>query len=89
MEQVHVFYSGRVQGVGFRFVVLDLAAKSGVCGWISNLLDGRVELLAQGKKDKLEEFLNSIAGYFSSYIHGINLEWSEVTKELEGFEVKY
>ena len=89
MEQVHVFYSGRVQGVGFRFTVLDLAGGLGVSGWVSNLADGRVELLAQGQKGKLDELLNRIQEYFSRYIQDTRLEWTQAGKELEGFRVKY
>ena len=54
----HVYYSGRVQGIGFRFTAQRIAEELGVCGWVKNLDDGRVEILAQAGEDKLKDFLH-------------------------------
>jgi acylphosphatase len=56
----HVFYEGRVQGVGFRYTVKNLARGFDVSGWVRNLPDGRVELQAGGDPDEVEAFLESI-----------------------------
>ena len=56
-----VFYEGRVQGVGFRYTVRQIAKGYDVAGWVRNLADGRVELLAGGEKEEVEEFLQGIA----------------------------
>jgi acylphosphatase len=53
-------YEGRVQGVGFRATVLGLARGFDVIGSVRNLLDGRVELIAQGDSKEMEEFLSAI-----------------------------
>ena len=57
MITVSVCYEGKVQGVGFRSSILSLAKGFEVTGWVKNLPDGRVELLATGEKAEVEEFL--------------------------------
>ena len=57
----HVFYEGHVQGVGFRYTVRQLAKGFDVTGWVRNLPDGRVELLAGGEPDEVSAFLAAIA----------------------------
>lgn len=60
MSGVQVFYEGRVQGVGFRYCVRQLACGYEVTGWVRNLPDGRVELQACGDAAELEQFLEAI-----------------------------
>ena len=55
-----LFYAGRVQGVGFRYSVKQLAAGYEVIGWVRNLPDGRVELQVGGTREEVEEFLAAI-----------------------------
>lgn len=60
MPAKRVIYEGRVQGVGFRYTVKDLARGFDVTGWVRNLPDGTVELQAMGEKDELDGFLHEI-----------------------------
>ena len=60
LVRVHVHYSGRVQGVGFRYTVKSLVPGYDVLGIIRNLPDGRVELVAEGERAELEAFLQAI-----------------------------
>ncbi len=60
MSGVQMFYEGRVQGVGFRYCVRQLACGFEVTGWVRNLPDGRVELQACGDPAELEQFLEAI-----------------------------
>lgn len=56
VKTLHCLISGKVQGVGFRAWTKRIADQMGICGWVRNLKDGRVETLAQGEEEKLEEF---------------------------------
>lgn len=87
-RRVRIFYSGGVQGVGFRYTVKSVAPGFEVTGLVRNLPDGRVELVAEGVKDELEAFRQDIRG--SGLEHFIRKEeaiWSEATGEFHGFEI--
>jgi len=60
MKTLRVHYEGRVQGVGFRYTVKNLAREFEVSGTVANLPDGRVELLASGDSDEVDAFLEAI-----------------------------
>ena len=60
MVAKHVFYEGRVQGVGFRYTVRHIAKGYDVLGWVRNLPDGRVELLAGGEPEEVTGFLDAL-----------------------------
>lgn len=73
-----VFYEGRVQGVGFRYTVRQLAKGFDVTGWVRNLPDGRVELLAGGEPDEVEAFLAAITeSELAGFIKGIQAHPAE------------
>lgn len=88
-RQIHVYYTGRVQGVGFRFTAEDIARDLGVLGWAKNLGDGRVEVAAEAEEAALKEFLERINKYFSRYIQDIDVKWLEATGEFEDFGIKF
>ena len=85
---MHIFYSGHVQGVGFRYTVRSVAAGFEVTGAVRNLLDGRVEMIAEGDREELEAFRKAIrdAG-LEHFIRDENLTWGEATNEFRGFEI--
>lgn len=89
IKRVHVFYSGRVHGVGFRFTAEALARSLKVNGWVRNLGDGRVELLAEGEEAALKDFLTSLAEEMSGYIIDAETSWEEPTGGLKGFGTKF
>jgi acylphosphatase len=61
MVAKQVFYSGRVQGVGFRYTTKKIAAEFDVTGWVHNLPDGRVELVAIAEdEEELQAFLTEV-----------------------------
>ncbi|MDJ0735462.1 MAG: acylphosphatase [Nostocaceae cyanobacterium] len=55
--RAHVFISGRVQGVGYRFATVETASQLGLSGWVRNLTDGRVEAVFEGWHDTVEEII--------------------------------
>ena len=85
---MQIFYSGRVQGVGFRYTVRTVAAGFEVAGAVRNLADGRVELVAEGDKNELEAFQGAIreAG-LAANIRNEDVVWSEAVGGFRGFEI--
>ena len=87
-SRLHIFYSGRVQGVGFRYTVRTLATGFEVTGTVRNLFDGRVELLAEGAQEELEAFRRAIQdSEVGRFIRNEDVDWSEARGELRGFEI--
>jgi acylphosphatase len=87
-ERLHIFYSGRVQGVGFRYTTKVTAHGYEVTGVVRNLPDGRVELVAEGERDELEAFRlgvqDSAAGGF---VRQEEVHWGTAKNEFRGFEI--
>ena len=87
-RQLRVFYTGRVQGVGFRYTVKTVASGFDVVGTVRNLPDGRVELVSEGQPEELDAFRAAIreAG-LAGFIRQEAPEWAEPTNEFRGFEI--
>ncbi len=87
-SRLQIFYSGRVQGVGFRYTVKRVTAGFEVTGTVRNLPDGRVELVAEGAEAELKEFQQAIrdAG-LEHFIENEDVSWREATGECRGFEI--
>ena len=83
-----VHYTGRVQGVGFRYTVKSMAAGFDATGVIRNLPDGRVALVIEGDRTELEAFMDAVrdAG-LAPMIRDEDCKWSESTGEFKGFEI--
>jgi acylphosphatase len=90
IKRLHVVYSGRVQGVGFRYTVCHAAEPFGVSGIVRNLWDGTVELVAEGGEAELVGLLNAIrASRLARNITGESVRWRDATGEYESFGVAF
>jgi acylphosphatase len=88
--RVHIFYSGRVQGVGFRFTAIDIARSLGVVGWAKNLKDGKVEVVAEGMQDAIEKFMDGIrSSALRRFITGVDVHPEIPTGEYREFTIRY
>lgn len=90
-EQVRrrVFFSGRVQGVGFRHTTRVIAAQHSVTGYVRNLPDARVEVVAEGDLNEIDRFFAAVIDEMRGYIRGSAIENSEASGEFSGFEIRY
>ncbi len=75
----HIYVSGRVQGVGFRFYTIRVAKQFGLTGWVRNLYDGRVEIYAEGNKSSLSAFIEEIkVGPPSAHVSNLVQQWDKI-----------
>lgn len=88
--RVEVLYSGRVQGVGFRYTAVRESSRWRVSGTVRNLHDGRVELIAEGDRAAIKGFLDAVAsGPLRRYIADARATWAAATGEFDGFTVRW
>jgi acylphosphatase len=91
MSGVHhatVFFSGRVQGVGFRYQTAQVAKEFDVSGWVMNLPDGRVQLEAEGRASEVRDFIAAVQERMEGYIR--KAEQTEQTRpsQYAGFGIR-
>ena len=88
LEQVHALVEGLVQGVGFRYFVHREATALSLDGWVRNLSDGRVELLAEGTREDCDALLNLVRqGPSMSEVQSIETIWTKPSGGVRGFRV--
>jgi acylphosphatase len=88
-KRLHIYYSGSVQGVGFRYMARTAAYPLGVTGWVKNLPDGRVEIICEGESATMDKFLNKIKDMFGMYIADSSMETENATGEFKEFSIRF
>ena len=88
--RAHVYVSGLVQGVFFRWHTREEALRLGVKGWVRNLPDGRVEAVFEGEKEAVEQMLEFCRrGPPGAEVENVEVRWEKPTGEFSTFKIKY
>jgi acylphosphatase len=84
-----VYYTGHVQGVGFRYTTHSLARGHDVTGYVRNLPDGRVELVVEGDRHETDQFLEAIRDRLGNHIRDERRDIGPATGEFTTFEIRH
>jgi acylphosphatase len=87
-QRWHIFFEGRVQGVGFRYTARQTARRQAIGGWVKNLPDGRVEMVAEGPPAGLREFVDGLCEAMAGYVRDYTVDKSPATGEFAKFEIR-
>ena len=82
-----VWFSGRVQGVGFRYTTMQIAREFEVSGTVTNLMDGRVHLVVEGESSEVDAFVQEIENQMEGYVRETQSESSFSAPRLRGFKI--
>jgi acylphosphatase len=85
----HVIFTGRVQGVGFRFVVFRAANRYQLTGWVRNCDDGSVEMVVQGLADKIDDCVLDIQQSFAGYVRETKIEPVSLDPKHKNFKITF
>ena len=83
------YFSGRVQGVGFRYTVQNLALQYNVRGYVRNMADGRVELVMEGPEPEMDHLLDNLKSRMSGFIKKIVVDHAPATGEFQDFYIRH
>jgi acylphosphatase len=89
MISARIYFSGMVQGVGFRYTVRRYASNLNLNGWVRNLSDGRVEVLIEGEKEKIENLIENIDKQFEGYIRNKTIDYEPTQGKLNSFRITH
>ena len=90
IKRVEIIVTGIVQGVFFRASTRDFASKLNLAGTVRNLRDGTVEVIAEGKEEKLFSLIGyTKRGPPSAEVYNVDVKWKEAEGKLSGFKLIY
>ncbi len=84
-----IIFSGRVQGVGFRFTAHNIANRYRLAGWVRNLADGTVEMVVQGNADDVSDCIRDISEFFSDYVKDSKIEEIPMDPRCTNFKITF
>ena len=84
-----IVFSGRVQGVGFRFTALNIASRYQLTGYVRNIPNGDVEMLAQGSAEMIDECVRDIQDSFVGSINHVDIEEATPDPKLTDFRITF
>jgi acylphosphatase len=88
-ERREVLFSGRVQGVGFRYTARGIAARFAVVGFVRNLSDGRVQLVVEGGTAELDRYIQALSDEMARCISHVETTGSAASGEFADFSVRF
>jgi acylphosphatase len=89
MVRSHVLFSGTVQGVGFRYTTQRFARELKINGWVKNLSDGRVEMMAEGPRERIESLLYKLDVFYVNKIQNKDIDWLDARGQFIDFVITY
>jgi acylphosphatase len=89
LERRELRYSGRVQGVGFRYTARSIAQLHAVAGYVKNLADGRVELVVEGRREEIDVVMRAISAELGRHISDVQETTSPGTGQFNGFDIRF
>lgn len=90
IKRAHIIVKGRVQGIFFRSNTKRIAAELELKGYVKNLPDGNVEVIAEGDEEKIKKLIQFCkTGPSLAKVEDVNIEFEKPTKEFGGFEVRH
>jgi acylphosphatase len=89
VERRTYYFGGHVQGVGFRYTAQHLARNHPVSGFVRNLPDGRVELVAEGEPKDLDAMLDALKRQMEGFIRKLDVTTGPATGEFAGFTIRH
>lgn len=88
-ERREVIFQGHVQGVGFRYTTRSIAERHAVTGFVRNLANGDVQLVAEGSRAEVKRFLEDVEAAMASYIRHVHAHSLAATGEFSTFEIRH
>ena len=87
--RAHILILGRVQGVAFRYYTQDVAQNLEIKGWVRNCWDGKVEIVMEGEKEKVEQLINwCYREPGSAIVEKVDIEWEKYRGEFNSFGIR-
>jgi acylphosphatase len=91
MPEIHhetAYFTGRVQGVGFRYTALQVAKEYEVSGFVTNLADGRVHLEAEGRPEEVDAFIKAVQERMHGHVRKVDRLVSTRQPQFAGFSIR-